>query len=64
MILIDMPMPRDCGSCPCSYFTEGAFSDICELTEKEVTLDEKRDDCPLREVEEPRDDVRWAWGID
>ena len=35
MIIIDMEMPKTCNECPCSYFTEGASSDYCQVEHKD-----------------------------
>ena len=62
MILIDMPMPKNCYRCPCSYFTEGAFSDVCELTGTKIEDEKIRlPNCPLREVTERQMDEYVAW---
>jgi hypothetical protein len=61
MIGIDMEIPKRCNDCPCAYFTEGAYKDICQIT-KENLIDEKDEFglstfnypkpkwCPLKEV--------------
>jgi len=35
MIQIDIPMPTDCRDCPCAYFTEGAYSDYCQINQRD-----------------------------
>ena len=66
MIQIDIEMPKTCNDCPCSYFTEGAYSDYCQVlnrrfdkeTEKKLICglpsgEYKRQEwCPLKESEE------------
>lgn len=49
-----MDMPKSCEDCPCAYFTEGAYSDECQVTHKHIT-DEKPTDCPLIEIDLERD---------
>lgn len=40
MITIDIPLPKNCKDCPCAYFTEGAYKDICQITKGNL-IDEK-----------------------
>lgn len=44
---IEKPKTRE--DCPCAYFTEGAYTDECQVTHKHIT-DEKPTDCPLIEI--------------
>ena len=57
-------MPDCCERCPCAYFTEGAFSDMCQATNGEDNDIEEYTDygkrkgerpewCPLVEVKTP-----------
>lgn len=45
----NIDMPKRCELCPCSYYSEGALSDICQVTDKPIT-DGKPTDCPLIEI--------------
>ena len=66
MIIIDMEMPKTCNDCPCSYFTEGAYSDYCQIMNKDFDKETegktcygtsngvyaRQKWCPLKESEE------------
>lgn len=52
ILIKGMDMPKSCEDCPCAYFTEGAYSDECQVTHKHIT-DEKPTDCPLIEIPTP-----------
>lgn len=66
MILIDIDMPETCNECPCSYFTEGMFSDYCQLTKRDFDKEsegktyygatngvyKRQNWCPLKESED------------
>jgi hypothetical protein len=41
--------PKRCELCPCSYYSEGALSDICQVTDKPIT-DGKPTNCPLIDI--------------
>lgn len=45
----NMSKPKRCELCPCSYYSEGALSDICQVTDKPIT-DGKPTDCPLIKI--------------
>lgn len=55
MIQIDIEMPKTCNECPCSYFTEGMYSDYCQINgrdfDKETRIDvltyKRQKWCPL-----------------
>ena len=44
----NMELPKRCELCPCSYYSEGALSDICQVTDKPI--DGKPTDCPLIDI--------------
>lgn len=50
MILIDIPMPRNCEECPINYDYW-----FCRITQTDINLDtcdkERLPDCPLKEVQ-------------
>lgn len=51
MIEIDIEMPKNCKECPCSYFTEGAYSDYCQIVNSEIEDENIRlTNCPLKET--------------
>ena len=54
LVIPDMSKPKTCEDCPCAYFTEGAYTDECQVTHNHIT-DEKPTDCPLIEI----DDTAW-----
>lgn len=56
IIIKGMDMPKSCEDCPCAYFTEGAYSDECQVTHKHIT-DEKPTDCPLIEIDDEAIDI-------
>lgn len=45
----NMEKPKTCEDCPCAYFTEGAYTDECQVTHNHIT-DEKPTDCPLIDI--------------
>lgn len=60
-VIIDIEMPKLCNDCPCSYFTEGCYSDYCQIngqdfdeeTKIEIEGYYKRQKwCPLKENKE------------
>ena len=43
--------PERCEDCPCAYFTEGAQSDYCKVTDSEISnSNEVLKDCPLKDL--------------
>ena len=49
VLIIDKP--KKCDDCPCSYFTEGAQSDYCKVTDSEISnSNEVLKDCPLKDL--------------
>lgn len=48
----NMEKPKRCELCPCSYYSEGALSDICQITNEPI--DGTPTDCPLIEIDEPK----------
>lgn len=38
-VIMDIEIPDKCSDCPCLYETEGCFSDRCQLSGKNVTLE-------------------------
>ncbi len=52
ILIKGIDMPKDCEGCPCAYFTEGAYTDECQVTHNHIT-DEKPTDCPLIEIPTP-----------
>ena len=56
-VIIDIEMPRLCNDCPCSYFTEGCYSDYCQINGKDFDEETKTEIgdykrqkwCPLKE---------------
>lgn len=54
--ILVMDMPKNCRGCPCSYFTEGAWSDFCQVNNTPIIDEYKRVNCcPLREVPQKKD---------
>lgn len=63
-VIIDIEMPKLCNDCPCSYFTEGCYSDYCQINGKDFEDEyagrtifgekngeyERPDWCPLSEL--------------
>lgn len=66
MIQIDIELPQTCNDCPCSYFTEGAYSDYCQVKHQDFDKETegktyfgrpngvytRQKWCPLKEVKE------------
>lgn len=49
VLVIDKP--DCCRKCPCAYFTEGAYENVCQVTHTEIEDYNKiLDDCPLRNL--------------
>lgn len=44
----NMEKPKRCELCPCSYYSEGALSDICQITNEPI--DGTPTDCPLIDI--------------
>lgn len=62
MILIDMPMPKNCIDCPLiaeEYTGAGVYE--CVWLQKRCLRNKRREDCPLREVSERQIDEYVAW---
>lgn len=44
--------PKKCGQCPCAYFTEGALSNVCQITGDDIDdIGELLKNCPIEEVD-------------
>lgn len=54
-VYVEFEEPESCSKCPLFYVTEGAYSDICQLTnekaEKINIWKEKLENCPLKKVD-------------
>lgn len=58
----NMSKPKRCELCPCSYYSEGALSDICQVTNKPIT-DGTPNNCPLIEIVTCRECKWWNKGF-
>lgn len=62
MIQIDIEMPKTCNDCPCSYLTEGCYSDYCQIngqdfneeTAENYGIYKRQKWCPLIEIKEDK----------
>ena len=57
----NMEKPKRCELCPCSYYSEGALSDICQVTDKPI--DGKPTDCPLIEIDESDEIAKYIYAV-
>lgn len=54
--MLIMDMPSSCRECPCSYFTEGCWSNFCQVNNAPIIDEYKRVNCcPLREVPQKKE---------
>lgn len=45
--------PKKCGQCPCAYFTEGALSNVCQITGDDIDdIGELLKNCPMQEIDD------------
>lgn len=54
----NMEKPKRCELCPCSYYSEGALSDICQITNEPI--DGTPTDCPLIDIVHCKDCI-WSY---
>ena len=52
MICLDIPMPQNCGDCPCARIFDGCKCMVVNRSFDKYPLENRQDWCPITEMKE------------